>query len=106
MPLSRFKATGKRLILLVRRLEELVFQINVEIPQQRIRIECVVPGCKDETWLFHLRGGDYTRWFRDSIKDDALAAEAQSIESNQDPQGSRKELGTAITRRYAAADVG
>jgi HAD superfamily hydrolase (TIGR01484 family) len=63
-------------------------------------------GVDDETWLFHLRGGDYTQWFRDSIKDDALAAEAQSIESNQDPQGSRKELAGAITRRYAAADVG
>src|SRR5216683_3355973 len=23
-------------------------------------------GVDDETWLFHLRRGDYTRWFRDS----------------------------------------
>ena len=33
-------------------------------------------GVDDETWLHHLRAGDYSRWFREGIKDDALADEA------------------------------
>lgn len=37
-------------------------------------------GVDDRTWLYHLRRGDYSRWFREAIKDDELAAEAQSIE--------------------------
>ena len=37
-------------------------------------------GVDDDTWLHHLRQGDYARWFRDAIKDDALADEAARIE--------------------------
>jgi HAD superfamily hydrolase (TIGR01484 family) len=62
-------------------------------------------GVDDETWFYHLKRGDYTAWFRDVIKDGALAAEAQAVESNENSEGSRKELANAITRRYAAADV-
>jgi HAD superfamily hydrolase (TIGR01484 family) len=62
-------------------------------------------GIDDDTWLFHLRNGDYTRWFRDSIKDDELAAEVQSLESSQDPVRSRSELAASVKRRYAAADI-
>jgi hypothetical protein len=31
-------------------------------------------------WLHHLRQGDYARWFRKAIKDEALAAEAKNIQ--------------------------
>jgi hypothetical protein len=62
-------------------------------------------GVDNETWFYHLKRGDYTAWFRDAIKDQALAVEAQAVESNEDAEGSRKELANAITRRYAAADV-
>src|SRR5262249_48451168 len=37
-------------------------------------------GVDDETWLHHLRAGDYSRWFRESIKDPELADEAVEIE--------------------------
>jgi hypothetical protein len=62
-------------------------------------------GVDDETWLFHLKRGDYTTWFRDDIKDEALAAEAQRVESSEDAADSREEVAEAIKRRYAAADV-
>jgi HAD superfamily hydrolase (TIGR01484 family) len=62
-------------------------------------------GVDDDTWLFHLRNGDYTRWFRDSIKDDELAAEVQGLESSQDPASSRSALATSVKRRYTAADI-
>jgi HAD superfamily hydrolase (TIGR01484 family) len=62
-------------------------------------------GIDDDTWLFHLRNGDYTRWFRNSIKDDDLADEVQGLESSQDPARSRSELAASVKRRYAAADI-
>jgi hypothetical protein len=59
----------------------------------------------DETWLFHLRRGDYTRWFRDSIKDNDLADEVESFESSEDPVQSRESLSASVKRRYAAAEL-
>jgi hypothetical protein len=63
-------------------------------------------GVDDETWLFHLKRGDYAGWFRDSIKDDQLAAEAQAAQATQDPIASRAQIAAAIKRRYAPALVG
>jgi HAD superfamily hydrolase (TIGR01484 family) len=60
-------------------------------------------GVDDATWLFHLGRGDYARWFRDAIKDEELAAEAQAAEASRDPAHSRAEIAAAIKRRYAAS---
>lgn len=60
-------------------------------------------GVDDATWMFHLSRGDYARWFRDSIKDDELAAQAQAAQATEDPAASRAQIAAAVKRRYAPA---
>ena len=64
----------------------------------------IASGLDEETWTYHLRQGDYSRWFADVIKDGALADEARRIEGDASlsAQESRKRLGEAISRRYTA----
>ena len=61
-------------------------------------------GLDDETWLFHLRQGDYSRWFRDAIKDEDLAREVEAIEKDEalSPADSRARIREAIEARYTA----
>lgn len=56
----------------------------------------------DETWLHHLRHGDYSRWFRDAIKDDELAEQAAEIESSGSitAEEGRRRIREAIEARY------
>jgi hypothetical protein len=39
-------------------------------------------GVDDETWEFHLRRGDYSRWFAESIRDPGLSALAREVEAS------------------------
>ena len=59
-------------------------------------------GIDDETWLHHLQRGDYATWFRDMIKDDALAsaAEAVAAEPGLTAAESRAGIRSAIDARY------
>jgi hypothetical protein len=59
-------------------------------------------GIDDETWIFHLRQRDYSRWFRDVIKDEGLAEEAAHVEKNEalPPSESRVRICRAVTNRY------
>jgi HAD superfamily hydrolase (TIGR01484 family) len=61
-------------------------------------------GVDDETWRHHLAQGDYSRWFRDSIKDEGLAEEAAGVERRLDlePAETRTRIRSAIERRYTA----
>jgi hypothetical protein len=65
-------------------------------------------GVDDETWLHHLRNGDYSDWFRRIIKDDELADEASQNEQNQSlsAQESREAIRAAIEKRYSAPPSG
>ncbi len=59
-------------------------------------------GVDDATWEHHLRAGEYSRWFREAIKDEALAAEAEGVErrSGLSASESRKLIRAAVERRY------
>jgi hypothetical protein len=61
-------------------------------------------GVDDETWLHHLRAGDYSRWLGDAIGDTELAAEVAGIESDDalGARESRTRIKDAIGRRYTA----
>ncbi|HWB09766.1 MAG TPA: HAD-IIB family hydrolase [Pirellulales bacterium] len=61
-------------------------------------------GVDDDTWLHHLRRHDYSNWFREGIKDEALAEDGRKIED--DPQleaaESRRRMIGLIAERYTA----
>jgi hypothetical protein len=59
-------------------------------------------GVDDDTWMHHLRQQDYSRWFREAIKDEDLAAEAAAVETQPglSPKESRELIKAAIERRY------
>jgi hypothetical protein len=59
-------------------------------------------GVDDTTWLYHLRQGDYSRWFREAIKDEELAAAAAQIEQQPElpPAESRTRIKDSIEQRY------
>jgi HAD superfamily hydrolase (TIGR01484 family) len=62
----------------------------------------IADGIDDKTWEFHRRQGDYSRWFREGIKDDTLAAEAERVErrARAKPAESRAAIRAAIERDY------
>lgn len=62
----------------------------------------IADGVDDKTWDYHLRRGDYSQWFRECIKDDALADEARQVEQSKKLAAaeSRKRIKAAITQRF------
>ena len=64
--------------------------------------EQLAEGLDDATWMYHLRNGDYSRWFREEIKDEELAREARRIEEDPSlsPRQSRERIRAAIDQRY------
>jgi len=61
-------------------------------------------GVDDETWMFHLRKGDYSTWVRQAIKDSELADELARIESDPalDALTSRQKIKKSIEQKYTA----
>jgi hydroxymethylpyrimidine pyrophosphatase-like HAD family hydrolase len=59
-------------------------------------------GVDEDTWLYHLRRGDYSRWLNTAIKDDDLADEVAAVEqaSHLTSPESRQMVRDAIDRRY------
>ena len=80
-------------------------------PDERLRLKAqnlmafleLGDGVDDDTWLYHLRRGDYSKWFRTSIKDDELAAEVEQLEADHASAEKTRELvRKAIEERYTA----
>jgi HAD superfamily hydrolase (TIGR01484 family) len=61
-------------------------------------------GVDDNTWLHHLRAGEYSKWFREAIKDEDLGAEASVIEADESlsARDSRSRIKEIVERRYTA----
>ncbi len=76
---------------------------KLNLRAQNLMLFCQLgDGVDDETWLYHLRRGDYSNWFHDRIKDEELAEEARSIEKGEDvsPRESRRLIREAVEKRY------
>ncbi|MER9654232.1 HAD-IIB family hydrolase [Mesorhizobium sp. M0152] len=64
----------------------------------------IAEGIDDKTWEFHLRAGDYSKWFRQQIRDKDLASETAEAEKDDtlSAEESRKRVLDAVRRRYTA----
>lgn len=63
-------------------------------------------GVDDETWLFHLRQGDYAAWFREVLGNEPLAAETDRLAAtgNGAAASLRAQLRAAIEKQYVLAE--
>jgi hydroxymethylpyrimidine pyrophosphatase-like HAD family hydrolase/energy-coupling factor transporter ATP-binding protein EcfA2 len=65
-------------------------------------------GVDDDTWMHHLRRGDYSRWMSEGIKDPHLADAVRRVE--QEPsvsaERSRHAIRSAIEERYTVPATG
>jgi hypothetical protein len=62
----------------------------------------IAEGIDEETWLFHLHRGDYSKWFRDAVKDPYLADQTERIERRRGlrPMETRNLVRRLIDARY------
>jgi len=80
-------------------------RLNLRAQNLRLFLQ-VADGVDDETWLYHLRRGDYSSWMRQFIKDDGLADEVAAVETGHRGDGSptqtKAHVRAAIEARYTA----
>jgi HAD superfamily hydrolase (TIGR01484 family) len=59
-------------------------------------------GIDDETWKHHLAAADYSRWLRESVKDQSIADEVEAIEREKglSAADSRTRIVEAIRKHY------
>jgi hydroxymethylpyrimidine pyrophosphatase-like HAD family hydrolase len=73
---------------------------------QNLNVFCqIAEGIGEDTWMFHLRRNDYSRWMRDVIKNNDLAAVVADIEQRGDlsPAQTRALVCAAVEARYTLA---
>ena len=65
-------------------------------------------GLDDDTWMHHLRRGDYSRWMAEGIKDPHLADAVRRIEQQPSvsAERSRQAIRSAIEERYTVPVTG
>jgi hypothetical protein len=75
-------------------------KLNLKANNLMIFIQ-MASGIDDETWLYHLHRHDYSKWFRNSVKDPKLSFRSEAVENNEpNPAYSRKEIFKLILDRY------
>lgn len=65
----------------------------------------IAEGVDDDTWLFHLRGGDYSNWLTEGVKDAELGETVRRIEQDSalTAAQTRQEIAKAIQEKYTVA---
>jgi hypothetical protein len=78
-------------------------KMNLPVQNLSIFIQ-LAEGIDAETWLFHLKRGDYSNWFRQALKDAELADQIKTIESDTAlaDHESRRRIKDAILQKYTA----
>lgn len=76
-------------------------KLNLKAQNLMIFIQ-IAAGVDDDTWQYHLQRGDYSRWFREAVKDEELAVETQAVEHDRSlsAQQSRELIKEKIETRY------
>jgi HAD superfamily hydrolase (TIGR01484 family) len=76
-------------------------RLNLKAPNLHLFL-LMADGVDDDTWTFHLRNGEYSRWFRVDVKDGELAEAAERIERDGtlSPIASRAAIRAEIDKRY------
>jgi hydroxymethylpyrimidine pyrophosphatase-like HAD family hydrolase len=76
--------------------------------QNLIMFRQLADGVDDETWLHHLRNGDYSHWMETAIKDRSLAQVVHEVEDMPDVSAhdSRQRVASAIEERYTLPATG
>ncbi len=81
-------------------------RLNLRAQNLQIFLQ-LAEGVDAETWMHHLRQGDYSGWFRLRIKDEQLRAETEEIERQADLSAdeSRKRIRELIDRYYVPSSA-
>jgi hypothetical protein len=75
-------------------------KLNLRV-QNLILFMQIAEGVDEETWMHHLRAGDYSTWIEQAIKDSDLAKVVREVEETEDsPKTSRQRVREAIEERY------
>jgi hydroxymethylpyrimidine pyrophosphatase-like HAD family hydrolase len=82
-------------------------QLNLRAQNLMLFLQ-LADGIDEATWNYHLRQGDYSRWFREGIKDETLAAEAERVEGLHELSAneSRALIRAAVERDYTLPAAG
>ena len=61
-------------------------------------------GVDDQTWMHHLRAGEYSQWFDQAIKDEELAAQARIVEQDEtlSVTETRTQIKKLVENKYTA----
>lgn len=76
---------------------------RLNLKAQNLAVFCqLAEGVDEQTWMFHLRRGDYSAWFRHAVRDDYLADATEQIERRNDvePWQSRQIVLDLVQARY------
>jgi len=76
-------------------------KLNLKAPNLHLFLQ-LADGVDKETWEFHLKNGDFSKWVRAQIKDEALADELEEIEQTKlaKANDTRAAVRAAIESRY------